>query len=149
MAKLNLLLASVASLTIAVNSADASFAICVGKTGKPFAWVTGYYLWNEGSDNSHHYDSFGPFTGRAKLGGQNGWSVHVQNISPTLVDVYVYNNNYSFGSKVEVETVCTDEGLVVYGCYSNTAGWCDSVRQSTRDMCSNHIEMGSDSLSCK
>ncbi|KAF8927717.1 hypothetical protein BGZ52_004180 [Haplosporangium bisporale] len=147
MVKPNLFLASAAFLAIAAKTAEASFALCVGKTGKPFGWVTGYYLWNEGNDNSAAYDSFGPFTGRAKLGGQNGWSVQVQDYGSS-VSVWVYNSKYDFPANIQMETLCTSDGVIAYGCYSNSANWCNANREGQKAACRQHVEMGSNSVRC-
>ncbi|KAF9389214.1 hypothetical protein CPB97_011781 [Podila verticillata] len=61
-----------------------------------------------------------------------------------------YDTFENFCPTVRLEEVCTNRGGVIqFHCCNNTLGWCDANSAWQKQMCYNHIEMGSDSLTCK
>ncbi|KAF9351210.1 hypothetical protein BGX26_010735 [Mortierella sp. AD094] len=153
MVQLSQVLVAVTALVLTAKTADASFGVCVGYNAGSFNTVIGYYLWNQGGDNSHAYDTMGPFTGTMKL-SNNNWDVTFRQ-KDTLE---VRNNKYNFDPYLALDVLCranprdkSYEGYrstIYYKCFSTDSYWCSQNEASQKAQCRQWIEMGTDSLSC-
>ncbi|KAF8927718.1 hypothetical protein CPC16_000762 [Podila verticillata] len=85
----------------------------------------------------------------AKLGNSD-WRVNAYMGYKGVTNLALYNRKYTFSPTVRLEEVCTNRGGVIqFYCYDNTPGCCDANSAWQKQMCYNHIEMRSDSLTCK
>ncbi|KAF9344936.1 hypothetical protein BGX26_003734 [Mortierella sp. AD094] len=150
MVYLSQVLVAVTALVLTANTVDASFGICLGMRRTSVKVVAGYYLWNQGGDNSRDYDSLAFLTSRPIKLSNNNWAVSYVFDNPDDI-VKVTNSKYSFDPNIKLNEVCRGEGgekKIFYTCYSNDASWCAQNSAGQRAQCREWIEMGTDSLSC-
>ncbi|KAF9344937.1 hypothetical protein BGX26_003735 [Mortierella sp. AD094] len=153
MVHLSQVLVAVTALVLTAKTADASFAICLGyNSANTFKSVVGYYLWNQGGDNSRAYDSMGALSKRMTL-SDNNWVVKWD----STTTIKITNSKYQFDPYLGLDALCQDNAgrevyeyhrAIYYKCYSNDASWCSQNEANHKAQCRNWIEMGSDSLSC-
>ncbi|KAF9117965.1 hypothetical protein BGW39_001612 [Mortierella sp. 14UC] len=157
MVNLKLTLLSILAPLLVANTANASFAACVGiKDVSIFKTVFGFHLWNDDGTQAASYKSDSSNIGSAMQ--NNGWNVIPRYSTSTNGDgvdeINILHKVHKFPPRFYPVKMCTythnDRFRGIYFvCYEHAnSNWCKMNEVDMKHWCYNYLEMGTDSVSC-